>query len=1289
MRQSAFKNTWDANKRPYIRVAADAYVSLQGETSVIGCGECQKKVNYNDYITGITTEASVDSPPGSASFNLSIPDNDVNQFFVDGQLIIIPMMEVEIYAKGYYMVGGIPQYYKIFWGLVSSVSQSWSNGTTTVSVSCKDILRWWELTNVTQNPAFLSGFGSSAGGYQLFQNQFAGQNPYTTIIQLARDAMGDFLLSTGSFTSYLPERGAEAGIIGSYSKDMMAYWQLKFSNIQSNLVLFGTSGQAYSFSGIQGTVSPNQISAEIFKQEYKKLQSNQSTTLLYSNNKEVATAKIELSRAGDVEFFQNDTVTKLSLALQARDQIGYEFYCDTTGDIIFKPPFYNLNTLANKPVSWINDIDILEDSITDSEAEVVTHVTSSGNAFGGVMDNGLNDEITTPRTGVYDYHLLKRYGWRRADLQLEWAGNPRKLFFHILDWMDRLNSKRQYGTVTVPLRPELRMGFPVWIPKYDSFFYIQGISHSYSPGADATTTLTLTAKRSKFIAPKNIGIIKKTGTRTVTSVNENGKAGPKVEDDSYSVTFPGDVGSSSGQDQLVTSNGGPAIIRDPKTGKLLGYPNVVMVYRSTYDGTVLARVLEAKGSSKSKNAGGKQKSSEGTPNDYNNVVRDVLKEFVYGDKEKLISRIRAHRYEAGMTNMGAYDYAYDESRKFKELTLIPANYIAWGTGTDGGPDNNRKLFSTPDGQIATAGVVTSDKTDQERRKALDVEIKKTSEDLKKKQKVVKDLSSKLSKLEKQLQALKQKHGKLVPNPKKPPSKNDLTDYIINNLENKNVDAKITTSLEEYEKLGGDNNPNIAYIPIEVYEFDDSPPEEKKLKDIIKLTKAEFDKATKEASEIEAKNKELTSQNSSLSIIPSLNILVRPVSDEFGFEVIGHYRYGRSAFIDRGKLQVKDGDKLVNRLTIPFSPTSGLLTEPSRINGIDSLNFSQQFEEMVPEDYITGASFTGTTGDAISGIKLTSAQTYTNLVNANKGVGLYIEADATRKARQLEEMEPTINKGEFSAAFAGNKCSCGIGRTSWYTLLPSTLIEKIISQSSGKSAGSSDKTVTSTLEGSPELISKEEAQRQIDELNSPEGLAATTTPDTKLIWDQKYSLYSSILKADPKKPIERNVLLTNITSDGFFGELEKFLKNTFMKNYDEYNSKREEKFTAGDLDIQVPFEPYTQVDNTLPDPKNPLFNRASLGDPDAIRALQNEANFQFGLTKNALSNFKETTSSAQEKARTSFDGGVSVRGPTVQVTTNPPRTQPQPASSPTLADPINPTKFNSAGSNLEFVPRGSL
>lgn len=1149
MRQSAFRGSFQPNKRPFISFAPDCYVSFQGETSVIGCGECKRRVNYNAYVTQISTEASVDAPPGSATISLSIPNNDKNDFYSDGQFLIIPMMEVEIFAKGYYLVGGIPQYYRIFWGLVQTITQSWSGGTTSINIACKDILRWWELTNVTSNPAFTEGFGSSAGHYQLFQNQFAGQNPYTTIIQLARDAMGDFLLTTASLNqNVIHEKGSEKGVLGSFAKDIMAYWQLKFSNIQANLVLFGASGQAYSFSSVDGTVSPNQISKQIFAEEVKRLAQNQSTNLLYSNPKEIATAKKEIARAGDVEFFQNTVQSKLTMAIQARDQISYEFYCDTTGDIVFKPPFYNLNVLPNKPVSWIQDFDIIDDQIVDSEVEVVTHATASGNAFGGVMDWALNDEITTPRTGVYDYHLLRRYGWRRAELTLEWAGNPRKLYYHLLDWMDKQNIKRQTGTITIPMRPELRMGFPVWVPKYDSFFYIHSISHQYSVGGQATTTIQLTAKRSKFIAPRNIGKLEKIeGQFRPVTFELNNKEKITVQDPVYKVSWQDTPGATAGLSNDQEPIGIPAIIRDPKTGKILGFPNAVMVYRSSFDGTRLAKIIQAKGKD-GKNLG-KKSNQEGVKFDYDHIVLETLREFQSANKGVMLARIRAHRYEAGMTSTGAYDYAHDVSGSIKELTLVPTNNMNWGPGSQ---DPNAQLTKNPDFQdllsnfgISGGQTVTTPEDPKNQQASIKKAVDEIQKQIESQQKDVKAAGVKALNLKKQVELSRKKAG---------------------------TDTNVEPSDEQKQQLAASELAEAELLRQE---------------DILKALRL-----------LKAEINNIGGNTKSFS---SLNVLVRPVSDEFGFEVIGHYRYGRGSFMDRGKVQIgvdsesKPND-LANRLSIQFAPTGGLITES--ITGIGTnlnmRNTAKSLSQMQPDDWRTGATFTQFVSGIAENDKVTSDRTYSQNLRDNAGTSVYVEADSVRRAKTLAEMSPTIDIPGFSDG-NGNSCACGIGKTSWFSVLPGPMIREILQ--SGFEAGDDGTETESNL------------------------------------------------------------------SKNFFNRLDQYLKDQFSKAHTYYNSPREEKVSGHSRRIVSSDNGLftgPEQDNVLEDPGSPLFDRAALGDPDALKALQNQANFNFGLSKDSLSNFKQTSAIVGDQISAINRDRV-----------NPPE-------SPTLTSPINKSKFDYAG-----------
>ena len=60
------------------------------------------------------------------------------------------------------------------------------------------------------------------------------------------------------------------------------------------------------------------------------------------------------------------------------------------------------------------------------------------------------------------------------------------------------NAKAVIGSVTIPGRPEVRLGYPIYIEHRDSFHYIKSINHSFDFGGSFSTTLALETERRKI-----------------------------------------------------------------------------------------------------------------------------------------------------------------------------------------------------------------------------------------------------------------------------------------------------------------------------------------------------------------------------------------------------------------------------------------------------------------------------------------------------------------------------------------------------------------------------------------------------------------------------------------------------------------------------------------------------------------------------------------------------------------------------------------------------------------------
>lgn len=690
MARSPFQGSYQSGVRPTVTMAPDALVYINGESDILGCSSCKRRFDWNKYITSIQTDLNTESSPGSATINLSVPRHSIDEFYFEGSPLITPMMEVEIFAKGYFLVEGVPQYYPIFWGLVTEVSEDYSGGEHTFSISCADILKWWEICKMNINPAFTEATGQA--GRSIFGNVFFGMNPYDVIWTLAQQAFGDVIVGTGSLVSLVNEKNPNyQSTFRSALGDIMQYWNQRFSKIRSNLLLYGTTGNAVRGDVIQAAYQNKkpQFGKPFASQLVRQANGNATAQMDFDpTDPSVVAFRTQGTQAGQVNFWQTEYQTKLELATAAKEAIGFEFYMDVTGDIVFKPPFYNLDVLSNKPLSWIQAIDVVDRNRSESEAEVVTQIQIQGN-FTGSIDWGMPEEAT-PYTSVTDYHLLRRYGWRSQTFNSEFLASPQLMFYVGLDMLDRYNSRRHRGTVTIPFRPELRLGFPVYLAPKDEIWYVQGISHSISYGGRATTNLTLTAKRGKFMAPRGIGTLELTsykGDKTPapsSALTDTSTALQNLTARQLSSggRFKADVGeaaqipavnvptSPSQQDPYE-----PLILRHPKTGRVVGYPNVVMAYTRPFSPTPdeLAK-LAGRNTGKRVAPSTVQASQKAQQQELNNIDKQ---NHTYTKDDEIRDKHLTNRYSYGITSAGVYTYLHDKSKVVKEMLLVPAGNITF------------------------------------------------------------------------------------------------------------------------------------------------------------------------------------------------------------------------------------------------------------------------------------------------------------------------------------------------------------------------------------------------------------------------------------------------------------------------------------------------------------------------------------------------------------------------------------------------------------------------------------
>lgn len=681
MARGPFQGTYQAGVRPTVVTAPDALVYVNGEVDILGCPQCRRRFDWNKYITSIQVDLNIDSPPGSASINLSVPRHSVDDFYFEGQPLITSMMEIEIYAKGYYLLEGVPQYYPIFWGLVTEVTEAYSGGEHTFSINCSDILKWWELCKMNVNPAFTAAAGQQ--GRSNFGNVFHGMNPYDVIWSLAHASFGDIVIGTGSLNTIQNERNpALASTFKNAMGDLMQYWNRRFSKIRSNLLLYGTTGTAVRGDQLQAAyenLKPG-VNKPFASQLVRQANGGNTQQMDFDpTDPNVVAFRVQGTQAGQTSLWQTEFQTKLEIANSSKQAIGFEFYMDVTGDIVFKPPFFNLDVLSNKPVSWIQDIDIIDFNIADSEAEVVTQLQVQGN-YTGNIDWGIGEEAT-PYTSVTDYHLLRRYGWRVQNYNSEFLADPRAMFYVGLDVLDQHNAKRFKATCNIPLRPELRLGFPIYLAPKDQFWYVTGISHNISFGGRAQTTLNLTSRRGKFMAPKGIGTIELTGTtanpQTLTPRQLAEKGHFKVNVGEAAQIPPTNAPSQAGDSDPYE----PLVLRHPKTGRIVGYPNVVMAYTGPFTATAdqLATLKGEKKPTSQKTDGRTAQSriKEAQDAALEQIAQISEASFTVQEQDRVREKHMTNRYSYGLNSAGVYTYLHDKSQVIREMIVLPANRVSF------------------------------------------------------------------------------------------------------------------------------------------------------------------------------------------------------------------------------------------------------------------------------------------------------------------------------------------------------------------------------------------------------------------------------------------------------------------------------------------------------------------------------------------------------------------------------------------------------------------------------------
>jgi len=471
-------------------------------------------------------------------------------------------------------------YYHVFHGVVTEVSHSYSGGVNSISVNCSSMLHFWHYQNMSTNASVFGARPTNSKlKMSLVGHNFTGMHPYAIMYTLHHDMVGAaggvaWALSSQSNQTAVSEVGQE-----SLFSLNIKYWERRFSQRAIRLRMHGARGELFSTMAAAWVARTSATSiTRLLRERYndkkrpktlditaqseavgmsskarrkamegldkeaaKKLsadqkEANESLLLLNrsqgdgEDNKPVFELNIiemqafvsHIGNWGQVNLFESSYESKLDIAEKVMEITGFEFYQDVDGDFVFKPPMWNLDTSKSR-VYRIEDIDIINISFSEKEPQV-TYMTCKGSQFKNLGGTGLENEWGV-RGQYIDYRLVAQFGWRPGTYETAYFNDSKSMFFAAVNRMDVMNIGINSASLTIPVRPELRPGYPVYIPYLDCYYYCNSFAHSHAVGGQCTTTLQLVGKRAKFFAP---GKTPGAGERvTIDNITLNNTARPE------------------------------------------------------------------------------------------------------------------------------------------------------------------------------------------------------------------------------------------------------------------------------------------------------------------------------------------------------------------------------------------------------------------------------------------------------------------------------------------------------------------------------------------------------------------------------------------------------------------------------------------------------------------------------------------------------------------------------------------------------------------------------------------
>ena len=494
---------------PIIKMVPDTVIYIDNLPYLINdyIGDGGVLFNFNDYVTSASGAVDVATWIPTCSITLSVP-NDLKHMLMapGGQRILKAMSDIKVFTKGYYLTQkGESVYHRVFWGVVSTVTYADNRKTLEVSLSCNGIMRVFDLMQYNQAPSVTTALHS--GTYVTpFKDKASSLSALCVILQTFLSPLTNDVIDSETLAAQnakLPNN--------VFSRSYASKWSPKLLNLQKSVRLYGLakddlrsiekfvskdpSGKNAGLSGSE------RLSADVYsKDEVERPQ-------MIVDSKMISDFLPNYT-LGSIELLQSQITSRLARIQAMVECIGWEGYQDLDGSVVIKPPLYNLDcTLTDRDGPNPFVINLPEVIGTESEVEDESQVRLTRSTVHGLLGSTPvieNCDNLVPHTTFFDPGLIRQFGIRsEPSKQVRFlANNANALYAYAVSEMTKINKRWRTYTVTIPMRPELRVGFPIYIPHLDIYAYLENISWNYQRGGTCTMTLSGTNVRYRELFAK-------------------------------------------------------------------------------------------------------------------------------------------------------------------------------------------------------------------------------------------------------------------------------------------------------------------------------------------------------------------------------------------------------------------------------------------------------------------------------------------------------------------------------------------------------------------------------------------------------------------------------------------------------------------------------------------------------------------------------------------------------------------------------------------------------------------